>query len=260
MIYIERNQTPDADWIERADAATEQLLAAGTNAERFAIIDANDDLWGELKQFLLDLSDQKCWYSESNDSYVHLHVDHFRPKKVAIGLDKLDHGGYWWMAFKWWNYRVCGPAGNVRKKDKFAVAKNKANCETDVWEDEVYYFLDPTEEEDVLKLTFDSTGQALPITKAGWDFERCKYTIKELNLNFKKLKENRKTVWGDCSKLLTELQDLMYQNDKAPSAKRSGQIKEKIVILKQMVNKSSQFSATAKACLRSSGLEWAQQI
>lgn len=261
MIHINRDGfSPDPAWIVRADAVSEQLLAAATTADRNTLIDANENLWTELKDFLLGISYEKCWYSEARDSYNHLHVDHFRPKKVAIGIDKNDYGGYWWLAFNWTNYRVCGGTGNVRKKDKFAVFAHKANDPITPIDDEIIYFLDPIEEEDILKVTFNSNGEITPITKTGWDFQRADYTITSLNLNFKKLKEARKTLWSKCANLLTETQSLMHQNNAAPSAKRSGQIKEKLIQLKELVDRRSPFSATAKACLRSAGIEWALNI
>lgn len=258
MIFIDRaGKSPDQDWLDRADAVTQQLLAAASTADKNNIIDANENLWTELKDFLLGISHEKCWYSESKDSYNHLHVDHFRPKKIAIGIDKRDYGGYWWLAFQWQNYRVCGGAGNVRKKDKFAVKNNKANIPGANIEDETIYFLDPTEEEDALKLTFDSGGAVAPLVATGWDYERADYTIKNLNLNFRKLKEARKSLWSKCSSLVLEIQDLMNQNNLNPSPFRKGQIKEKLKQLKEFVDKTAPFSATAKACLRSTGLEWA---
>ena len=258
MIYVNRTgKEPPQDWLDRANAVTQQLLVATSAAERNVIIDTNEALWSELKDFLLELSQEKCWYSESKDTYNHLHIDHFRPKKIAIGLDKKDHGGYWWLSFNWLNYRACGGAGNVRKKDKFAVRNNKANTPTCNLEDENVYFLDPTEEEDPLKLTFNSGGEAMPLFSSGWDFERADYTIKNLNLNFRKLTETRKKVWGKCSILVTEIQDLMNQNNTNPSTFRKGQIKEKIKQLKELANKTAPFSSTAKACLSSTGLFWA---
>jgi uncharacterized protein (TIGR02646 family) len=258
MIYINRDgKSPDQDWLDRADAATNSLLSATSYLERCQIIDANEALWRELKDFLLEISNQKCWYSEACDVYNNLHVDHFRPKKIALGIDKQDHGGYWWLAFKWGNYRVCGGAGNVRKKEKFAIRANKANDVNANTDDEVIYFLDPTEEEDPLKLTFNSSGEIGPLIQTGWDFERAEYTIRNLNLNFKKLKEARKILWVKCSTLVTETQDLMNQNNLSPSSFRKGQIKEKLRQLRELVDKTSPFSATAKACLRSTGIEWA---
>jgi uncharacterized coiled-coil DUF342 family protein len=99
-----------------------------------------------------------------------------------------------------------------------------------------------------------------PITNVGWDYERADYTIKSLNLNFKLLKEKRKETWTKCFTLIKETQNLMAQNDASPSAARRGQIKELLRQLKDLVKTTSEFSATAKACLQSSGLPWALLI
>lgn len=261
MIHIDRTgKIPGQVWLDRADALTLELVAQDDENLRDQLIDDNQALWGELKDFLLQISENKCWYSEARDSYAHYHVDHYRPKKEAIGIDKKNYGGYWWLAFRWLNYRVCGGAGNVRKHSKFAVRANKANNPNDIIEDEIVYLLDPCEEEDVLKVTFDEGGEMRSIAGTGWDFERANYTIESLNLNFKLLKEKRKDVWAKCTTLLKETQNLMAQNEIAPSAARRGQIKEKIRQLKELVKRTSEFSATAKACLLSSGLPWASQI
>lgn len=261
MIHIDRDgRRPDSNWIERANQLTKKLLEASNKDEIHTIIDKNENTWRKLKEFLLDISSDKCWYSESKDNYSYLHVDHFRPKKVALGIDKQDHGGYWWLAFDWKNYRVCGPVGNINKKDKFAVLKNKANSPNDNIEDEIIYFLDPTEEEDVLKITFNNVGEIMPIENNGWIFEQADYTIKNLKLNSKKLKESRKNIWVKCSNHINQTQTLMYQNNINPSPFRRAQIKEKIKQIKDLVKASSEFAATAKACLKSTGIDWTMKI
>jgi uncharacterized protein (TIGR02646 family) len=262
MIFIDRTGFgPDADWMERVVIVNQQLRSTSDTTEIFRIIDANQSLWGELKESLLKLSNYKCWYSESKEKYSHLHVDHFRPKKVAIGKDnKTDFGGYWWLAFDWTNYRVCGSVGNVNKRDKFAVLRNKANVPTDIWRDEVIYFLDPCEEEDPLKLTFNSNGEMMPIQKTGWDFEQADYTIEKLKLNCKSLKEARKKVWIKCAGLVGDTQRLMQENNLNPSPFKKGQIKEKLIQIKELVKSSSEFTATARACLKSTGIDWAISI
>ena len=261
MIHINRNESiPNQEWIERADGLTAQLIAAPDGISRNQIIDNNSGLWGELKDFLLNISYQKCWYSEAKDAYNHLHVDHFRPKKSALDIDKVPCDGYWWLAFKWKNYRVCGGAGNVRKRDKFAVKEYKAVYPNTNIDDEIIYLLDPCEEEDILKITFNENGEITPISVEGWDFERTIYTIDSLNLNFKLLREARKEIWVKCSSLITEIQALMDQNNLNPSPNRKGRIKEKLIQLKELVLPSSAYSATAKACLKSSGLEWTSMI
>lgn len=261
MIYIDRTgHLPGEDWLNRAERLTRQLIGAPNNEARFRIIDANESLWGELKDFLLRISTNKCWYSEARDSYAHYHVDHFRPKKEALGLDKMDYGGYWWLAFDWTNYRLCGGAGNVRKGAKFAVRAHKANTPDDMIDDEIIFLLDPCDEEDILKVTFNDRGYIVPISVEGWDFERANYTIDSLNLNFKLLQESRQLIWAKCFAKLKETQNLMFQNELTPSAYRRGLIKEKIKEIKEMVKPTSEFSATVKACLLSSGLPWASGI
>ena len=128
MIFIDRTGfAPDDAWLQKADRITRELLEAETLEQKHKIIDDNERLWGELKDVLMELSHQKCWYSESKDTFSYYHVDHFRPKKKAIGIDKKDKGGYWWLAFNWTNYRISGAVGNVNKRDKFAVYRSKAN-------------------------------------------------------------------------------------------------------------------------------------
>jgi uncharacterized protein (TIGR02646 family) len=262
MIFIDRTgHTPEDDWIQRADDLTQLLFDAADATARNKIIDKNEKLWGELKDFLLGISNNKCWYSEAKDAYAHYHVDHFRPKKESLGIDKNDYGGYWWLAFKWKNYRVCGGAGNVRKGAKFAVRNNKANAPAESIDDEIIYFLDPCDEEDILKITFNDNGEMVSISKTGWDNERVTYTIESLNLNFQLLKEARKEIWTKCYTLIKETQNLMSQNNVGvPSAAVKAQIKEKLKQLKELVKTTSEFSATAKACLRSAGLDWALNI
>ena len=80
MRYIDlENNPPDQDWIERAEAITLQLTQAVDKAARDIIIDANQNMWTELKDHLRALSNNKCWYSESKNDSAHCHIDHFRP-------------------------------------------------------------------------------------------------------------------------------------------------------------------------------------
>lgn len=261
MIYIERTGfSPNKAWLAKADTITMQLLGATTKEEINKLIDDNEAVWGELKDVLMELSHHKCWYSESKNTYSYYHVDHFRPKKAAVGTDNKDYGGYWWLAFNWDNYRVCGSVGNVSKRDKFAVYGIKANRPEDVWQDETIYLLDPCKPFDPIKLTFNSNGEAMSLYPSGFHFEQATYTIDTLKLNFKNLKEARKKVWSDCSLLLNDLSNLLDDENKKPSATRRGIIEEKFKQLKLYINPSSEFSATARACLKSTGIEWAMSI
>lgn len=261
MIYIDRTGfAPDAAWLNKADEITKELLNAKTLDQKHKIIDDNESLWGELKDVLMELSHQKCWYSEAKDTFSYYHVDHFRPKKKALGLDKKDKGGYWWLAFNWTNYRISGAVGNVNKRDKFAVYRNKANNPDEVWEDETIYLLDPCNQFDPIKLTFNFNGEARSLYLAGFHKEQAEYSITALKLNYKKLKEARKKVWSDCSLIVSELTNLLDAESKSPSATRRGKMEILFKQLKELIKPSSEFSATARACLKSTGIEWAISI
>ncbi len=263
MIHIDLlNNPPSDEWIKKADALTTQLIAETCMKKKKKIIDSNAALWRELKKHLASLSYNKCWYSEANDVFSHYHVEHFRPKKAAKDINGKDKGGYWWLAFNWTNYRLCGAVGNTKKGDKFAVRSNKANSETDIIDDEITFFLDPIVFADTLLISFNDIGEILPISvcEKDWNYIRVKYTIDNLNLNYPPLCEARKKKWNDVQRIIYEVQKLLNSYNLTPSVATKTTIQSKMADLKQMVSKESEFSATASACLYSSGLDWARRI
>ncbi len=263
MIYIDlENNPPPQEWIDKANALTQILIAEPDLQKKKKIIDENTKVWGEIKDHLLSLSYGKCWYSETKDVFSYPHIDHFRPKKRALNEKGKDKGGYWWLAFCWQNYRLCGGVGNVKKGDKFRVKSNKANKHTDNIDDEIIYFLDPTDIDDPLKVSFNDNGEMIPSSenKEDWDFARADYTIINLNLNYGPLADKRKEHWADIVLKIREIQNLINEDNINPSISRKTKIKEKMQLLRGYVNPKSEFSATASACLYSSGLEWARRI
>ena len=56
-------------WLDNAQNLLDQISAAPDHAARCAIIDANEDFWRELRDWLLSLSHEKCWYSEARDVF-----------------------------------------------------------------------------------------------------------------------------------------------------------------------------------------------
>lgn len=263
MIYIDlENNPPPQEWIDKANNLTQQLIAEPDLKQKKKIIDDNDKTWGEIKKHLLSLSYQKCWYSESKEKYSYYHVEHFRPKKRAIDDKGQDKGGYWWLAFCWKNYRICGAVGNTKKGDRFLVRAHKAITHTDNIDDEIIYFLDPTVIDDPLKISFTDTGEAIPSSSSStdWDYIRAEYTITNLDLNCEPLIEGRKSLWRSIVLRIREIQNLITENNANPSATKSALLKEKIKELKSLASPQSEFSATASACLYSSGLEWARRI
>jgi hypothetical protein len=79
-----KNGLPDTAWLQAAAALENQLISAPNKAARDAILDAKaNEIWGDVKDWLLSLSHNKCWFSEAEDLFSNRDVEHFRPKKAC---------------------------------------------------------------------------------------------------------------------------------------------------------------------------------
>jgi len=118
--------------------------------------------------------------------------------------------------------------------------------------------LDPTNPNDPSLLTFDESGYPKPAAPTGtWEHERAKTTIKRLRLDFHRLVKGRKDIWIECRKLIIEAENLMR---KKPSATRNADLKNTFEKLRKMISVDAELSATAKACLLSSGILWVRNL
>ena len=196
-------------WLDKSHKLVGQLAelhGAGNRDERNALIDANRDHWSELKEWLLALSGGKCWFSEVRELYSHYDVEHFRPKKEAKALDGSERDGYWWLAFDYMNFRICGNVGN-RKKGGWFPLREGSLCSTAAnrcEESESIYLLDPANAVDVTLIAFDEEGKVIPASDdAEWDRQRVMETVKRLKLNeHSMLTEERRKVWQRMSTLI----------------------------------------------------------
>ena len=263
MRYIDLENNPPADdWIQRADNLTQQLIDAGSENERNRIIDDNQDIWGELKDHLRGLSGNKCWYSESKNDSAHCHVDHFRPKKRAIDENGDDQGGYWWLAFNWLNYRYSAPVENIRKRDYFQVNANKAKTPNDAIEDEDIRFLDPTDIEDPDKLAYTNEGLVTPKNsdKTNRSYIQAEYTIRRMNLNKQEMKDSRKDKYFKTILLIQQTDRLMLQQARNFSPARKQTLNGKLKELLELASSKSEYSSAVRYCMKSSGLDWLDNI
>lgn len=259
MRHIPLNDPPpDLNWIAKADRLLVALKAAPDAKARKDIIDANSRVWGELKDWLLSLSHQKCWFSEAKDCFSHWDVEHFRPKKSARDEDGTEHDGYWWLAFNWQNFRICGNAGNRRKGTYFPLRTGShrvVNPDDDL-RLENPLLLDPTDADDPNLLTFDLEGKASPASGLDtWDQTRVDYSVQRYNLNFGPLEDKRKVVWNDCwnhiEQYRSELRYVSQSGGNNPCAHTL--LKEKAKAIREMVKAEKELSAVARACVLSSG-------
>jgi hypothetical protein len=119
--------TPPQDWIDDAQSVTDQLHSAQSKTEIEEIIEKRQSLWRDdrIRNWLLKQFNNKCWYTEAYDSVSSIHVDHYRPKGRVRDLSGIEDDGYWWLAFNWKNYRICGQLINVKKSDIFPIIEGE---------------------------------------------------------------------------------------------------------------------------------------
>lgn len=271
-INIDGKRPPD-EWCEKAEKITEELRELDNHDERTKLIEKNQKIWKEIKKWLIELSDGKCWYSEARDIVSDYHVDHFRPKNSAKELDGTARDGYWWLAFDWSNYRIaggicnsphCSADGDTRGKADFFPLKEGspiANSPTCDLEDEIIYLLDPTDPDDPLLLTFDELGYSQPAAFEGtWGYERAKESIRLFHLNYGALVDERKKIWKNCEFSITLAQNLMLELSEKPSVTKKNRLKDELKRLREMISREAELSSTARAYLLSSGIPWARNL
>lgn len=271
MIYISlENKSPCENWCRRARAATDRLMSMDDKEERKQFIKNNSHLWAELKEWLLELSFGKCWYSEARDIVSDYDVDHFRPKNRAKNLDGTERDGYWWIAFYWKNFRVVGTICNrphkdgnedVRGKGDFFPLSDRclpAQGPGYDFDDELIYLLDPTNRDDPLLLTFDETGYPKPTANEGtWSYKRAEITIRLMYLDYRPLVDERKKIWTKCNLLINKAQNIMKDEE---SISKRHELMEIFKDLREMASPQSELSATTRACLLSSGNDWSRAL
>lgn len=259
-VRVPNDQLPPADWLAEAEAASAALAEATTDAEREAVIEAKQKIWRDdrIRNWLLGLFHSKCWYSEAQEAVSAYHVDHYRPKGQVTDVGRLHpEPGYWWLAFRWQNYRICGQLINVKKNDVFPlVSGHRATPGVDgSLQLEAPALLDPTTDDArLISFEMDEDGcRAVPI--GGADEEdscRAVTTIEVIGLNrLDRLNRKRADVWEECREKLATYEAASGE----PLAMKRLQRALIVVDLKKRVAYESELSSVAEACIRKVGSE-----
>lgn len=235
-------------------ASLAALEASGSRDERNALIDKNKPHWDALKPWLLALSDGKCWFSEVRELYSHYDVEHFRPKKEAKTLGGIERDGYWWLAFDYMNFRLCGNVGN-RKKGGWFPLKQGSLCSTYVEpceESEARYLLDPIDDDDVSLIAFDEEGKVIPVPGASaWEQERVNVTVQRLKLNeHVPLAEERRKVWQKVDMLIEDFFAAKAKCSMGNNPAAKAKLLEVRSRVREMTQRSAELSAVARWCIQ----------
>ncbi|HEV2149941.1 MAG TPA: hypothetical protein VGR37_21265 [Longimicrobiaceae bacterium] len=243
-------------WLAKSKRLLAELAAydaAGDRDARNALIDDNSAHWGELKEWLLSLSAGKCWFSDVRDLFSHYDVEHFRPKKEAKARNGAKRDAYWWLAFDYTNFRICGNVGN-RKKGAWFPLKLGSLCSTyaaPCEESEECYLLDPIEPGDVALVAFDEEGKVVPLPSAStWEHDRVVETVKRLKLNeHARLAEERRKIWQKMDRLIGEF---LVARDRCRSGNNPAaraKLADVCTAIRDMTNPAAELSSVARWCL-----------
>lgn len=231
----------------------EGLNQQGRVQKRNEYIDSKSTHWGKLKPWLTVLSNGKCWFSEVKDLYSHYDVEHFRPKKLTKELDGTERDGYWWLAFDYTNYRLCGNVGNRKKGNWFPIREGSLvsfadnRCE----ESEEIYLLDPTDPHDVSLIAYNEEGNAIPAPGVNdWEKKRVEETIKRLKLNEHEiLTEARRGVWQAVSKEIEQYLTAKVRVTQGANPAASQNMRNHIKNIRRMTRETEELSTIAKWCV-----------
>jgi uncharacterized protein (TIGR02646 family) len=250
-IYVDRSKI-SAEWLKKADKVTAEICAEDDEERRKEIIKKRSALWGELKTTLLDMSHQKCWYTEADDCVSDWHVDHFRPK---------DH--YQWLAFDWKNYRIAGAKPNRKKSIHFPLhdQSTRASFEAPDISPEHPRLLDPTVPDDIELILFDEEGVLKNAQPDNKDAEgRIALSSKLLDIDGERLITMRQDIWNRCQSKIDNVRSFVIEKRNCDDALQSKAIKDWAAELRTMESPNSAFSKVAKCCIETNGVRWVRDI
>lgn len=243
-------------WLAKSSDLSNQLAALyaeGKINDRNELIDNNSTHWGELKDWLMHLSHGKCWFSETKELFSHYDVEHFRPKKEAKNIGSSVRDGYWWLAFNYTNFRLCGNVGN-RKKGGWFPLKAGTLCSTydsQCEESEDPYLIDPIDSGDVKLIAFDEEGKVIAAPDCTvWQIERVKESAKRLKLNdHVPLTEARRALWQAVLNDIKEYQEGHARSGSGGNPAAREKMKAAMKKIRGRVKRSEPLSAVARWCV-----------
>jgi uncharacterized protein (TIGR02646 family) len=266
------------NWQSRANNALNELRKEVENAELASQVSGEDvavarrkaltdglkktsrqKIWKDLAPKLGELSNFKCWYSESKNSGSDKDVDHFRPKGSVA--EDSEHEGYWWLAFDWLNYRYSCTWCNQRRVDienrtdggkwdhfPLRAGSFRAKKEGDDHDDEEVELLDPIDPHDWKLLTFRSDGQPTPAKREGTrEHDRAKASIWFYHLDRQEFVKDRRELSRRIQRLVQYMETLRIQ---ISNQKMRKLYKDQEKELLRLIDKNSEYSAAALAYTR----------
>lgn len=254
-------------WVKKVSHLNDELNKNKNIDEHYSLIEKNKHLWRDqdLIDWLLSLSNEKCWYTETifcGAGYPE--VEHFRPKKEAKNEDGLViSNGYYWLSFNLTNYRLSKPMPNRKKGSYFPVLdeSRRAMSHESCHRDERPLFLDPLVQSDCLLLGFNDNGKGVPENGCtSLQKKRVNLTVKHFGINHSFLNRRRKIVWITVRKLYAKYIGLVVQAERTKSVRTEEIAQIELEKIRELLQPTSEFSSVAKSALLKIGDDMARKI
>ncbi len=255
---------PDG-WNARSVAAA--LAVAGGSAP-----DDHSAVWRDLKPYMLELSDHKCWYCESPVDRDDNAVDHYRPKNRVF--EAPQHSGYRWLAFEKSNFRLACTYCNSRRIDvQCDTAGGKADRFPLLDESRRVYSLGPVDDEGPelldpcifsdceLIVCRQENGKPCCATGDLTDIKRVETSIEVYHLDRESTCKRRHTIVVTMISDIMEAKDLFILSESDESRKKDFlKVAQRIL---SVISKDSPYSGEMRGLLRSqrsANHPWVQQL
>lgn len=197
--------------IDSAEVARRAVLAEHDETRRKALIAAYRRTWVNFRPHFERVFGAKCWYVECKNPGTDDDIDHYRPKGDLA--EDPNHGGYWWEALNWRNFRLSSHRANrLRENPETGATYGKGDHFPLLREEDRCYFpaddlcrerptlLDPTDPEDPPMLTFDIDG-SVALSPDYTDDVDAKRRLEDsriyLHLDWPPFKEERQAIYRD---------------------------------------------------------------
>ena len=270
MIFIDLfNNPPPPELITEGEQLTRELMALPPD-QRNDFSDRHNDYWGKLKEYYIELSHGKCWYTEAKEIASHFHMDHFRPKKKPKELKNnceietaTSTEAYWWLAFDWKNYRLAASIPNTSKGSYFPLKKDThAITQENAVDDEWNGLLDPTDTWDVSLIAFGPDGKVYPACTdvTCWDALRVYLSVRVYDLNNVQLVNARKEIQQTCKTKIKQIKNAYYEYAKTNAQGYRAMLKNYVIELREMTKPTAELSAVARNYIRNDSEEFIRNI
>lgn len=254
MIKIVRDSTPPESLLSTDTASIKrEIKSKVSNSGRILSKEFPAGPWqkDEIRNRLWDSQHKKCCFCE-NKRHLKREFDaeHFRPK--AGVTEKLEHLGYWWLAYEWDNlFFACMICNRDYKGNHFPLLEDnsRAMSDSDNLSSEKPVLINPLDEDPEKYIGFDWQQDFKIFVKAtGLDIEGRGYeTIKITGLNRTVLLEER-------AELVELLEDVVKSYFWAEREDKQGVISVLNEKIRSLTSARKRFTGFRRAYFRAYGL------